>query len=72
MVIYHMNKKGFLLVDALISVLIVMALVNLILNLYQILNRQNIIYENYNQRINDNLDILYASYEGCICEIEDE
>ena len=66
-----MNKKGFLLVDSLISIFILLAFSSLVLSIYTILDKNTNSYEKYNQRMNDRLDNIYMhdiSCKGCILD----
>ena len=66
-----MNRKGFLLVDSLICIFILLAFSSLVLSIYTIIDKNTDSYERYNQRMNDRLDNIYmhdVSCEGCILD----
>lgn len=60
-----MNKKGFLLIDSLISVLIVCNLTLLCFSIYQSIIKDHKVYENYVENDNVFYKDLYMNLEYC-------
>ena len=67
-----MNKKAFLLTDCLIAITILMAISSLLFSLYFIINKQDIVYKNYIERNNKEIDYIYSLDNYCeACHINE-
>ncbi len=68
-----MNKKGFLLIDSLITVFIVTIVCFLCYSMYHVILNYKDGYINFQENSNINLEKIYSnSYECEVCEIIDE
>ncbi len=68
-----MNKKGFLLIDSLITVFIVTIVCFLCYSMYHVILNYKQGYINFQENSNINLEKIYSnSYECEVCEIIDE
>lgn len=67
-----MNKKGFLLVDAIINVLIVSIVSSLCLYMYIAINKADDGYVNYLENENDNYERIFNSLSECEACLIDE
>ena len=67
-----MNKKAFLLTDSLITISILIAMSTLILSLFSIINNQDLVYKNYIEKTNDELENIYSLNDICeVCMIDE-
>lgn len=69
-----MNKNGFLLIDSLITVCLVVILSALCLNIYEAVNNYKEGYDNYQIEIADQYETIYSKLgecERCIISEED-
>ena len=64
-----MNNKGFLLIDSLICIFVVVSVGLLSISLYQMINKNEIIYEEYNKQSNEEYEILFNNLKECKCQI---
>ena len=69
----HMNKKGFLLLDSLVCVVIVVSLCTFVLGTYQNIHSYYDGYDKYQREIAESYSEIYDKlYECEKCEIEEE
>lgn len=66
MVTSLMNKKGFLLVDALINCLIVASLSVLCIGVFMQFDNYYKAYKKYNEQLNEKLEILFKDCNTCL------
>lgn len=68
-----MNKKGFLLVDSLITIFIVSTMALLCIAIFESINNYKEGYQNYKEETNERLNNLYNSLGACErCIIEED
>lgn len=68
-----MNKKGVLLLDSLISLIVVSCLAILSLCIFTSINNYSDGYDNYQKRISEKYENIYANLAVCEkCQIEEE
>ena len=67
-----MNKKGFILSDALVNVLIVSLLCALCFSIFRLIDKNEEVYNCYLETSNEKYDTLFGSLEICeICVVEE-
>ena len=68
-----MNRKGFMLLDALINVLVTSVICILCLSIYQAIDNYDEGYKEYIEQSNERYDYLFQGLEECIkCQLNQE
>lgn len=66
------SDRGFLLIDSLLAVFIVICMCALCMTMYQVILRYEDGYDAYRERTNDSLTVLFQSLPYCEACLDDE
>ena len=68
-----MNKKGFMLLDALLSVTVVTLLALMCFSIYRVIDNNERVMDSYYEKNNESYELLFGGISDCqICTIQED